>query len=210
MLFTELQKLPCLQDEDYAAIALYMQCLAEQLDDTLASQADEFSDFLHRPAAAWVALATQIGIATGDLITPGPVSWQANWPVVLPVGQAPRLANLRGWWYVGANVNLTPDGGTTADSLLRIRMRITNGGVGLSNLADVSDLVYMSATTNGENLSVATTVFYPGTTATGATANPLINVELTHVNSSNMGTTLTPPFTVWVFYLGNTPEIAGA
>lgn len=208
MKFTQIQKLPCLEGEDYAAYALYMQCLANQLDDTFTAQSDEFSGFLRRAAAAWVATSTQIEIPTGFLLTPGPVSWQANWPVALAPGQPPRLGNLRGWWYVGVSVNLTPAGGTTADAFLRIRMTITQGGIGTGFLADVSDLVYMSATTNGENLMVASTVFYGGTTTAATTANPLINVEMTHNNSSNINTTLTPPFTVWVFYLGNTPEIA--
>lgn len=210
MQFTELQNLPCLDGEDYGAHALYMQCLATQLDDILTAQSDGFADFLHRPAAAWEATVAQTDISTGLLVGPGPVAWQANWPVPLPVGSPPRLANVRGWWYVGANINLVPFGATTADAFVRIQMRVSGGGLALPDLADVSDLVYMSGTAGGENLSVATTVFYAGTQATGTSTNPQITVELTHANASGLSTTLTPPFTVWVFYLGNTPEIAGS
>jgi hypothetical protein len=209
MQFTDLQNLPCLEGSDYAAVALYMQCLAEQIDTTLTGQSQEFTSMLMRPAAAWVQTGTQIEIPTGGMLTPGPVSYQINWPTVMPAATAPRLANRRGWWYVGASVNLTPAGGSTLNAFFRIRMRVTAGNMSLANLADISDLIYNSNTTNGENLQTATTVFYPGSVSTDSAANPLVTVEVTHSNSSNLNTTLTPPFTVWVAYLGDTPQIGG-
>lgn len=53
MKFTPVQKIPCLDDEDYAAYALYLKCLAEQLEDKFTEQFDALDSFRNRFAGVW-------------------------------------------------------------------------------------------------------------------------------------------------------------
>lgn len=209
MEFTDIQKLPCLDGEDYAAFALYMQCLANQLDDTLTAQTDELNDFLTRPAAGWTQTAVQSGILDGSPLSTNTVEWQANWPTVLPVASSPQLANRRGWWYVGACANLIPSGVTTANARLEMRMRISGGGFVAAPLGIFSDVTYMSGAGDGENLVTAGTVFWGGTDSPSSFANPTVNIDIFHANASSLTTSLTPAPRVWVAFLGDTPEIVG-
>lgn len=210
MEFTEIQKLPCLSGTDYAAVALYMQCLAEQLDEILTNQSEQFEEFLSRPAAGWTQAGVQTGILDGSPISTNVNEWQANWPTTLAVASTPQLANRRGWWYVGGCVNLIPSGAVTANARLEMRMRVSGGGFIAPALGIFSDVTYMSTAGDGENLVTAGTVFYAGTDSPSTLALPTVHLDIFHANASSLTTSLTPAPRVWVAFLGDTPEIVGA
>lgn len=206
MKFTQDHALPCPEGEDYAATALYMQCLGEQVDAELTSRQDAFTGFLDRPAAAWIATAVITDIANGDEITPGAVGWSANWPV--PITTTPRLPPVRGWYYVGANVTVAADGAPTANSLRKLGLRVVSAEVSLPNPGLFFDSIHEAQVGNNESLMVAGTVFYPGPSSPTVTATPVLVCEIQHGDPLDLMTTVTPPFTVWVAFLGDAPQIA--
>lgn len=53
MRFTSEQNLPCLDGDDYAAYALYMQCLAQALDDRFTEKNDALNSVRNNYAAIW-------------------------------------------------------------------------------------------------------------------------------------------------------------
>ncbi|MGH7252437.1 MAG: hypothetical protein ACREIE_01435 [Nitrospiraceae bacterium] len=209
MRFTDTHSLPCLDDSDYAGIALYMQCLASQLDAQLGAQQIALDSFLRRPAGIWSATTVQTGINDGSFInffTPAPIS--ANWPTVTP--STPTIANVRGWWMVGMNVNLISSGVVTVNSQRKLNLEISpppGSPPGTSSIF-FNDLTWETNTGAGENLSAAGTVFFTGTTSTTLTPSGLSGT-INHTNAVSLNTTLTPPPTAWAFYLGDTPEIEG-
>ena len=210
MRYTAIQNLPCPDDTDMAAVALYMQCLAEQIEAELLEASTSFTGFLDAPVAIWTTGSPQALIDQTFLTFSSVTS--NNWPTV-PVASAPALPNLRGWYYIGANANIL-DNPAVADQDRSLILRATqNTGVifGDGALAAFQDTVLDSNTTAGENVLPAGTVFFAGGDFTAP--NP---VDLTLQYRSGVGpanvvdTTLTPAVRLWVIYLGDTPQIGAA
>lgn len=204
MRFTSTQQLPCPEGSDMAAVALYMQCFAEQVESTLTEQSAEFATFLNPPVAVWRATAPQV-LNDGDFITFGAVDYD-NWPTV-PSSTSPSLPNVRGWYYIGANVTLV-DAPAVVNQMYMILLTATQntGIVGDPVIAQFQDTVFES-NTGGENPLVAGTVFF----ASGEYTNPSpVDLTLRYRTSSLVNpvpTTLTPASRLWVAYLGDTPQI---
>lgn len=211
MEFTSQQNLPCLDDDDVSAIALYMKCLADQVDATLTRQFDELTAFLAAPAAAWIATAAQsistaVNTSGTTLTFASPAAWSANWPGGPPA--SPSLPNLRGWYYISCNVNLlaaAPTLNSTRTMTLKA-VSLTDVGPNVT-LGTFVDKVYESNTGNGENLLAAGTVYFPGVNTAAVNPTTLSAVVLPSGQAGALNTTLTPPATMWAFYLGDTPQI---
>lgn len=210
MRFTEQQNLPCLDGTDMAAVALYMQCFAEQVEGALSDASDEYTSFLNPPVAIWSNTATG-SITDGQFFGFSNVV-SNNWPGGPPSATQPTLPNLRGWYYIGANVNLID---LTAPIANRYRAVIltatqTAGVTGSPTIGQFQDTTYESATANGENLLPAGTVFFASGTFTSP--NP-VNLTLQYRSDDGanaVDTTQTPPIRLWVVYLGETPQIGVA
>lgn len=208
MRFTSQQNLPCLEGTDMAAVALYMQCFAEQVESTLVADSDAYTSFLNPPVAVWTSTVTQTTLVDRDFFTFNSVT-SNNWPTV-PSATAPTLPNVRGWYYIGANVNIVDLTAPVANAYRGIILTATQNVavVGDPVLGQFTDTVPESATTNGENLLVAGTVFF----ASGDfTAPSPVDLTLQFRTSTSpvdpLVTTLTPAIRLWVVYLGDTPEI---
>lgn len=205
MRFTTQQNLPCPEGSDMAAVALYMQCLAEQVEDTLVTQSASFTSFLDAPVAIWTA-GTQTLSSTQDVAFTAVTS--NNWPTV-PVASAPSLPNLRGWYYIGANVNLVDATPAVDQDRALVLSAIQNTGVisGSGTLAQFEDIV-LESNTGGENVLPAGTVFFAGGDFTSP--NP-VDLYLTYFQGVGLGNTVdvsaTPQARLWVVYLGDTPQI---
>jgi hypothetical protein len=204
MRFTTQQELPCPDDTDMAAVALYMQCLAEQVETTLDAQADEFNAFLRVPTAVWQATSTQL-IDAGSYINFTTVT-SDYWPTT-PSPTAPSLPNLRGWYYIGFGTSLT-DASPVVDQMLQITLYAAQnvGIVGDPILGRFTDTVWQS-NTGGENPLVAGTVFFPGGDFTSPAPVDLSVQFFTQTLASPINTGLVPNPRLFVVYLGDTPEI---
>lgn len=211
MEFTPVYNLPCLDGDDYAAYAIYMQCLAESLDNKFTQQQDSLNDFLNRPASVWTRTTTQTGIINSLALTDLQLLFifetesQVNWPGV-PTSN-PQIPNVRGWWHVGLTVNVQASGAVNADTVRMLFLRgdavVNEAGAVTTNYVNLIDEVWESNSGNGENLTVQGTVFQPGFDEI------FLQGYLVHQNtSSTLTMTTTPQPRLWVTYLGDTPEIA--
>lgn len=211
MRYTASQNLLCPDGTDMAAVALYMQCLAEQVEAELVEASSSFTSFLDAPVAIWSNSSNQ-NLVDATFLTFNNVT-SNNWPTT-PVATSPSLPNLRGWYYIGANANIL-DAPPVADqdrSLILSANQNTGVIFGDGVLAQFQDTILDSATTNGENVLPAGTVFFAGGDFTAP--NP---VDLTLQYRSGIGgvvnpvdTTQTPAVRLWVIYLGDTPQIGVA
>lgn len=211
MNFTENYNLPCLDNADYAAYAIYMQCLAETLEAKFQQQSDDMDAFLMRPASVWTRPTAQTGIVNSLALTDlqllfiFQIESQINWP--FPLTTTPNIPKVRGWWHVGLTVNLQASGAVNADTIRQIYLRgdavINETGTTTANYVNFTDQVWESNSGNGENLTVQGTVFQPGFDEIVLTGYAV------HQNTgSTLNMTTTPQPRLWAVYLGDTPEIA--
>lgn len=207
MRFTDAFKLPCLDGSDYAAYALYMQCLGEQVDTILGDQLDAFTEFQMRPSALWTASATHTAF-NGSPLTNFVLTFSTNWPGGVPP-VSPTLGNLRGWWQVGANVNLISSGAVTLNTYRRLDLEVNPpiGAPGFPADKVFTDNSWESNTGNGENLLSSGTVYTTGSDSTSPLAGGFLVARTFNNNAVNLVTTLTPPATIWATYIGDSPEI---
>ncbi len=207
MLFTPLQNLPCLSNEDYSAWALYMKCLGLQVDETLAQQMASFESVRNRPTAVWTSSSVQTNIFDGSFLSVFEVAFSANWPGAVPT--SPTVGNLRGWWMVGLNVNLISSGAVTINTYRRIDLTISPpiGAPSSTPETVFTDNTWESNTANGENLLAAGTLYTTGSDSPSNSAGGAIFTAVHHNNAVSLNTTLTPAPTIWATYLGDTPEI---
>jgi hypothetical protein len=209
MKFTDRYDLPCLDDDDYAAYALYMQCLAQRMDDELTARAELLQSFTHRPTAIWRTSSAQTGIPDNAwwlIMSPSVLFTARNWPVA--IDNAPFLPPVRGWWQIVATTNLVASGAVNFDSLraLRIDVYAPIGSPVNTPPDQFYDESWASNSTNGENL-LATGIVY-NDPITDWYRTRTIDTFVQHNNtSSTLNSTQTPPTTVAVTYLGDTPEI---
>lgn len=208
MNFTTGFNLPCPEGTDMAAVALYMQCLAEQVEGSLGEQSDAFTTFLNPPVAFWSNTATQTGMVSRDLFTFNTVA-SNNWPTV-PSSTSPALPNLRGWWYIGANVNIIDNSAPIANRYRAIILTATqNAGITSEPvLTTLIDTVQESATAGGENPLVAGTLFFAsGDFSAPAPVDLALQYRTDDLPANTQDTTLTPPIRLWAVFLGDTPQI---
>ena len=203
MQFTEPHQVPCLSDEDPAAVALYMKCLAEQIDQDLQDRVDAADAFLHRPASVWEISGT-VSSPGFSTLSGGSLFFRYNWPLI---STSRSIPNIRGFWHVGVNVHATASGAVTANSRRILRLRVNKVAFSTSRWATFTDKEWESNTGSGENLLAQGTFFFPGivgdTTIEGAVLN--VMYESGNANDLNIDATLSH---LWAYYMGDTPQIA--
>jgi len=210
MEFTTNYQLPCLSNDDYAAYALYMECLANQLDDKFTEQQTLLNSFLARPASVWTRTTQQTGIVNSatlndlQLLFIFETESQLNWP--FPLTTTPNIPKLRGYWHVGITANFFASGAVNADTIRQLYLRgdavVNESGDVTQNYVNLLDQVWESNTGNGENLSVQGTVFQPGFDEI------VLRGYCVHQNtSSTLTMSIAPQPRIWAVYLGDTPEI---
>lgn len=129
MILSPTQQLPCPSPEDYAALALYMQRLAERFEAKIVAERALITDFATQPAGLWAntgALTASNGspISAIDITT----AIFTNTPSRLFVGFS-TLPNggvfpEAGVYHVGWNVTMQELGGVTAGSFRQITFQI--------------------------------------------------------------------------------------
>lgn len=203
MEYTDIYNLPCLGDEDYSAVALYMQDLAQAIEENLFEQQTALELFLDRGSIAWLSLAGQVIAANlrHNIVSITVLEHVAG----LTSGSVPTLPALRGWYYVSGNVQLAATGAITAQSKRQLDIWVTTlgyGAAGSETVAQFGRYVRTNGLVGGDGLWASGTVYHDGTTTLS------VDMTILHGNvASTLTTTLNPPPRINIVYLGDTPDI---
>ena len=203
--------IPCLSDTDYAAYALYMQCLAEQVEQQLVTNQVAAEAALHRAVRVWFFTDTANQGSAG-VITPDGALSSVNYPADFANNVLATL-NLRGWWRIGLTfrcVSNTPVVGNNRLISFAIfptntpeALRTMDSGAWALKLQDIS---WESNTGVGETLYTSGEVYNPGYPAVGT--DQIGMRMLAAISVENTGVeTVTFTGRVWAIYLGDTPSI---
>lgn len=199
--------LACLGDEDYAAIALYMQDQGTKIDKALDNISDAFDTYYLRPgflstntavttiASTNVFLPITLGSSLYDnLTTTGPGVAFGNFTT-------PKA----GWYQFGANANLIATGAITANSARRLRVNaFLTTPSGAVSLNDCEDLSFETNSGGGEWLAATAGSFYA---AAGRAIS--IRAAASHANAAS-SVNVSVGARVWCWYIGSGVEIGSA
>lgn len=208
-------QIPCLNDDDYAAYALYMQCVAQRVEADLVANKAQIDAARFRPARGW----TRTDVNTpggGSTNTSATIAYTYNWPGT--VGSLADLVTLnrQGWWNIGFNtraVSNTPvvpnwriiDLAVFAPTVPSALRTFTSGEWTIK----LEDIVWESNTTGGEVLTASADVYNPGNpevAETGPGLSMLFGLQL----ESGGVETVTLTTNIWAVFLGDTPNIGTA
>lgn len=203
-------QIPCLDPTDYAAYALYMQCVANQMEDELVANRDAALSVLQRPVRVWRATQVQTeGSASG--FSPDAVVYSYHYPAIFGNTTFSTL-NLRGWWRIGGLWRCTSNtpvvGNARMFSIATFPASETVRGQESNNwVARAQDITWETNTTGGESLYAQYDVYNPGDPAQPISATSMrteisVGVEFTGSESVTFNGTL------WALYLGDTPSIS--
>lgn len=216
MEYTDVYNLPCLGEDDYPAVALHMQNLAELIEAELIAQQAALDAFLEVGSVVWTNTAVQVIPLS---VTPGlPDVFErldfntisAGSGLVQPVTNQPTLPPMRGWFYIGCSVNVQAVGATTANSRRILRVQASTLGVDSfgspnpgSEILDVFDSqILTSSTAGGDYLLTGGTVYSDGLGTYRADA------LFFHDNTASaLTTTLAPAIRLFIYFLGDSPDI---
>lgn len=221
MEFTPIQNLPCLSDEDYAAYALYMQCLAEQIDGLLTEKNDALEVFRNRYAGMWrntVAYVSAANSFDSQVETTTNLFWNDpnNPPSTGTSGSASDPfrfnfpGNVAGGLYA-VGVTASFNQGATASSLREAYIEtIFFGSTGVNQRISALDQTEETLS-GGEHLQTGYHVpLTPQELATNVTATP--GGFYVHVHETDAGNVTIPigSLTFWVVFLGTNTPIGGS
>lgn len=203
-------EIPCIDDNDFAAYALYMQCVANQVEDELVANRDAAQATLQRPVRVWRATQTQTeGSASG--FSPNAINYTYNFPATFGATDFSTL-NLAGWWRIGGLWRCTSNtpvvGNARIFSMATFPAGETVRGQESGNwVVRAQDIVWETNTTGGESLYIEYDVYNPGDPAQPVGALSMrteISVGVEFTGSE----TVTFNGTLWAVYLGDTPSIS--
>lgn len=202
----------CLDDEDYAAVALAMQCNAEATDASLSEVNSELNTYLSRP---WITVtnpnAVVVDDASGTLGPEGLVgeilrptaatTIQVNG--MAPIYVTSDLSTMlpRGLWLIGASVNWTL-GALTANSIRRLLVygvrRINGVANATTNFTDLYQIQDYQGD-GGANGALTVCGFLDNTAGDVA----FIASFFSHANTASDITIGINQWRLWATYLGS-------
>lgn len=157
--------LVCLEDDDYAAVALAMQHDAVATEASLDAISDAFDTYYQRPYATAVTTAVNGPVSSGGEQVFGLVGWSVtanNMPgTIIASSSIMRVtASKTGWYRAQAYANMVAAGGVTANSRRTLYVRATRRVFSAPTLLDQG--VWRTADTNtgGEHLIADGNAFY--------------------------------------------------
>ena len=210
-------QIPCLDDTDYAAYALYMKCVAEQVEDALVANLAKATTALNRPVIMWQVDDTLSNGGGSSTSSASAVSFSHNWPSTFSPLVLATL-NRQGWWQIGALchcVSSAPAVGVGNNRIMSLGIyppgtppSLVDFTAGASvALATMQDTTWESNTTvSGEDLFISTNVYSaidPNTSEDG------LGIRLLRGYSVENGGAENVTFTglMWAIFLGDTPQI---
>lgn len=193
--------LACLGDEDYAALALYMQDQGTAVDTALDGVSDAFDSYLLRPGVLATSNANQAFASgsTGNL--GGTTVLYANFPVLAGITFITPRA---GWWQYGANVNMVATGAVTANSLRRLTVSALLTSAGPATVLSTTSDQSFETNTAGEWLACSGGTFYAPAARTVS-----IRTETLHLNVASTVNNMAGA-RVWCYFIGSGVEIGSA
>lgn len=206
-------EIPCLSDTDYAAYALYMQCLAEQVEAQLVANLAQVEEVLHRPIRVWFQTGSIASGGAGQF-PPSGIQFSLNYPATFADSVFATL-NLRGWWRIGLllrAVSSAPAVGLGNNRLVSLAAFPPNTPTPLQNFNDgawllkLQDVTWETNTGNGQSLYTQADVYNPGDPAAGPYDQGLPLVKALSVEAGG-AESVTFTGTYWAIYLGDTPSI---
>lgn len=193
----------CLDDDDPAAVALAMECLAKQFEEQMLIEMLAANSFTDGPSAVWTSSGGS-GLASGASVFSFTLA-DAN---DSRFGNTTELLPLQGWWMVGANAGFIASGTITAQSYRTLELEIA-APIGLpAGTQYAYDNVYETNTGNGEYLLCNRLIYQ---TIDPSTAYPsALTMRIYHNNASSLNTQTGPAPTIWASFVGDTPSIVGS
>jgi hypothetical protein len=204
-------EIPCLDDNDYAAYALYMKCVAERVEDHLTANLAAVESVLERPIRVWHYSFT-LNTGQGSTELPDGVDFTLSYPATFSDTETSTL-NLRGWWRVGALfrcVSNTPV--VNNDRIMSLAIFPPNTPSSIRTMDSgawalkLQDITWETNNAQGESLYVTGEVYNPGDPAV-ALGDIGMQFEIAFSVESNGVETVTFTGTSWAIYLGDTPSI---
>lgn len=215
MEYTDIYNIPCLGDEDYAAVALHMQNLALTIEAKLDEQQTAFEDFQATGSLIWTQTISQ-SIVPSVVIGLPDVEPRVTWPGT-PSGVhgldyiafQEAIPPLRGWFYIGAFVRLGRVGVATGARALSIRVGTVGYDFSYANaplpgnieLAEFRSLIQTSDTEDFDDLWVSGTVYSDGSSYLQLAAS------VYNGDTVSLTTDLSCPAKLWLHYMGDSTDI---
>lgn len=221
MIFTPQQNLPCLSPEDYAAWALYMQCLAQTLEDKFNTVAEQQSAFRNRYAGVWRNAVPIVSDGSGNFATTAVANLHWNDPVN-PPSQGSGAPNdpvrynfpgdvFNGLYALGGTVFF--NAGATSGSLRQMEFPVYY----TSTIGVVSNVVTLDASeeslSGGEALAATTQLSIANREITPASNNFGVPIGFTiRIIEADAGAITIPAggLTFWAIFIGEDNLLGGA
>jgi len=206
-------QVPCISDTDYAAWPLLMQCIANQVEESLIANRDAANAALHRPVAVWQRSENFLQGVAGS----GGTSiflYGYNWSPTYNLNTLATL-NRQGWWLVGGIVHCTSSAPVAGNNRI-LSLNVYPPGLapayygfdvgGPFAAVSLQDVTWETNTTGGEDLFIATNVYCAADPNAGPDDKGMqIFYGLSVENSG--AETVTFLSTFWTIFLGDTPLI---
>lgn len=206
-------QVPCISDTDYAAYALYMRCVAEQVEAALIVNRGAASDALHRPMAVWTTSDAQQQGTTGASDS-GTFLYGYNWAPTYNLNVLATL-NRQGWWLIGAIVHCTSSAPVVGNNRL-LSVNVYPAGLAASYygfaagapfaVASLQDTTWETNTGGGEDLFITTNV-YCAVDPNGGPNDKGMQIQRGQAVENSGAETVTFAGTYWAIFLGDTPLI---
>lgn len=169
--------LSCPDPQDYAAVALYMQKLGNQIDEQLSTQLAALEGFANRPTAILTNPANvnlppssdSLSVFTSFLFNNSPdmIKTQVAGSTTYltlgdPVGTVNPVTYPRGAWRFGVTLRMQPTGATDAGTGRSVFLTIRDDIAG-TTVHGVGDNTYATTVSNIAELNLVTTELLAGT-----------------------------------------------
>lgn len=213
MEFTDVHDIPCLGPDDYPAVALYMQELANIIEAELLAQQTALDTFLDTGSLIW----TQTDAQTASPATAAGFEDRIFFPAT-PSGGAglssqfnmQALPPLRGWYYVGGCTRVSRVG-VVAGTIRALTLRVGTVGYdanfgnvplpGNIELASFIDRIVTPDTQDFDNLWCGGTVF-----SDGLNYYPM-SLSVFNGEAVSLDVDLATPSKLWLYYMGEANDI---
>lgn len=204
---TDVFDYPCIGEEDYAGVPIFMKSLAEQIEANLSAQQTALDSFLDTGSAIWQASAPEV-YPNGFTTTTASINTQvggAGLPQLVP--GVPSLPPLRGWYYIGGSITLTPVGALAVGSVRRFQVIASTLGLipGTREIGYAETRSLGIVAPPGDAMWCAATVFHDGL------STAIVEGTVYHDQpADDLTSTLTPPPRIFIAFLGDAPDIKEA
>lgn len=128
MIFTDRYGFPCPSEQDYGAIALAMQAMANKVEETALAQRAKYERFNEQPTSIWVTFVDSANIPNTGTASPGWTNTASthffNYVITAGIGITTQGFPMSGIYHIGWFINTTSVGAVTNDSFRQLIMTL--------------------------------------------------------------------------------------